>query len=77
VPSDLNHNQGQKSISFYTESGNQILRGNVKNEDTDMIGLYKYGHLSTVNKDTANSYVYTRFRSATSAERGPYKDIAS
>ena len=32
---------GQKSISFYTESGNQIfLRGYVKNEDTDMIRLF-------------------------------------
>jgi osmotically-inducible protein OsmY len=40
VPSDLNQNPGQKSISFYTESGNQILRGNVKNEDTDMIRLF-------------------------------------
>jgi hypothetical protein len=41
VPTDLNQNPGQKSISFYTESGNQILlRGNVKNEDTDMIRLF-------------------------------------
>jgi hypothetical protein len=40
VPSDLNQNPGQKSISFYTESGNQILRGNVKNEDTDLIRLF-------------------------------------
>ena len=38
---DLNQNPGQKSISFHTESGNQILlRGNVKNEDTDMIRLF-------------------------------------
>jgi hypothetical protein len=37
----LNQNPGQKSISFHTESGNQILlRGNVKNEDTDMIRLF-------------------------------------
>jgi hypothetical protein len=41
VPSDLNVNAGQTSISFYTESGNQILlRTNVKNEDTDMIRLF-------------------------------------
>ena len=41
VPTDLNQNPGQKSISFYTESGNQILlSGNVKNEDTDMIRLF-------------------------------------
>jgi hypothetical protein len=41
VPSDLNLNAGQTSISFYTESGNQILlRTNVKNEDTDMIRLF-------------------------------------
>jgi hypothetical protein len=41
VPSDLNLNAGQKSISFYTESENQILlRTNVKNEDTDMIRLF-------------------------------------
>ena len=41
VPSDLNQNAGQKSISFYTDLGNQIrLRGNVKNEDTDMIRLF-------------------------------------
>jgi hypothetical protein len=41
VPTGLNQNLGQKSISFYTESGNQILlRGNVKNEDTDMIRLF-------------------------------------
>ena len=41
MPTDLNQNPGQKSISFYTESGNQILlRGNVKNEDTDMIRLF-------------------------------------
>ena len=36
----LNQKLGKKSISFYTESGNQILlRGNLKNEDTDMIRL--------------------------------------
>ena len=41
VPTGLNQNPGQKSISFYTESGSQILlRGNVKNEDTDMIRLF-------------------------------------
>jgi hypothetical protein len=41
VPTGLNQNPSQKSISFYTESGNQILlRGNVKNEDTDMIRLF-------------------------------------
>jgi hypothetical protein len=42
VPSDLNLNAGQTSISFYTpEPGNQILlRTNVKNEDTDMIRLF-------------------------------------
>jgi hypothetical protein len=41
VPSDLNQNSGEKSLSFYTDSGNQIfLRGNVKNEDTDMIRLF-------------------------------------
>jgi hypothetical protein len=41
VPTGLNQNSGQKSIAFYTESGNQILlRGNVKNEDTDMIRLF-------------------------------------
>ena len=43
VPTDLNQNPGQKSISFDddTESGNQILlRGNLKNEDTDMIRLF-------------------------------------
>lgn len=41
MPTALNQNQGQKSISFYTDSGNQILlRGNVKNEDTDMIRLF-------------------------------------
>lgn len=41
LPSDLNLNAGQTSISFYTESGNQILlRTNVKNEDTDMIRLF-------------------------------------
>jgi len=63
VPSDLNLNAGQTSISFYTESGNQILlRTNVKNEDTDMIRLFKSGNLSTVNKGTANSYGHTRFR---------------
>ena len=40
MPTDLNQNPGQKSISFHTESGNQILlRGNMKNEDTDMIRL--------------------------------------
>ena len=79
VPTALNQNPGQKSISFYTDSGNQILvRCNVKSEDTDMIRLYKYGHLITVNKDTANSYGYTRCRSTTSsAARGPCKDIAS
>jgi hypothetical protein len=41
VPTGLNQNSGQKSIAFYTESGNQILlTGNVKNEDTDMIRLF-------------------------------------
>ena len=41
VPPGLNQIPGQKSISFYTDSGNQIfLRGNVKNEDTDMIRLF-------------------------------------
>jgi hypothetical protein len=41
VPTGLNQIPGQKSISFYTDSGNQILlRGNVKNEDTDMIRLF-------------------------------------
>jgi hypothetical protein len=41
MPTGLNQNPGQKSISFYTESGNQILlRGNLKNEDTDMIRLF-------------------------------------
>jgi hypothetical protein len=41
MPTALNQNPGQKSISFYTDSGNQILlRGNVKNEDTDMIRLF-------------------------------------
>jgi hypothetical protein len=41
MPTALNQNPGQKSISFYTESGNQILLiGNVKNEDTDMIRLF-------------------------------------
>jgi hypothetical protein len=41
LPTDLNQSQGQKSISFYTDSENQILlRGNVKNEDTDMIRLF-------------------------------------
>jgi hypothetical protein len=40
MPTGLNQNPGQKSISFYTESGNQILlRGYMKNEDTDMIRL--------------------------------------
>jgi len=41
VSTGLNQNPGQKSISFYTESGSQILlKGNVKNEDTDMIRLF-------------------------------------
>jgi hypothetical protein len=41
MPTGLNQNPGQKSISFYTEAGNQIfLRGNLKNEDTDMIRLF-------------------------------------
>jgi hypothetical protein len=41
MPTALNQNPGQKSISFYTDSGNQILlRVNVKNEDTDMIRLF-------------------------------------
>jgi hypothetical protein len=41
IPTGLNQNPGQKSISFYTESGNQILlRGYMKNEDTDMIRLF-------------------------------------
>jgi hypothetical protein len=41
MPTALNQNPGQKSISFYTDSGNQILLiGNVKNEDTDMIRLF-------------------------------------
>ena len=26
VPTDLNQSQGQKPISFYTDSGNQILK---------------------------------------------------
>lgn len=41
LPTGLNQTQGQKSISFYTESGSQIfLKGNLKNEDTDMIRLF-------------------------------------
>jgi hypothetical protein len=41
MPTALNQNSGQKSISFYTDSGDQILlRCNVKNEDTDMIRLF-------------------------------------
>jgi hypothetical protein len=41
LPTGLNQDKGQKSISFYAQSGNQILlRGNVKNEDTDMIRLF-------------------------------------
>jgi hypothetical protein len=41
MPTGLNQNPGQKSISFYMESGNQIsLKGNLKNEDTDMIRLF-------------------------------------
>jgi hypothetical protein len=41
MPTGLNQDPGQKSISFYMESGNQIsLKGNLKNEDTDMIRLF-------------------------------------
>jgi hypothetical protein len=41
MPAALNQNSGQKSISFYNDSGNQILlTANVKNEDTDMIRLF-------------------------------------
>ena len=40
LPTGLNQTQGQKSTSFYTESGNQIfLRGNLKNEDTDSLQI--------------------------------------
>jgi hypothetical protein len=42
VPSDLKLNAGQALIVFDTEMGNQIpLKANLKNEDTDMIQLYR------------------------------------
>jgi hypothetical protein len=42
VPNDLKSHTGSALMSFYTETEkNQILvRGNVKEEDTDMIQLY-------------------------------------
>jgi hypothetical protein len=64
MPTGLNQNPGQKSISFHTESGNRFfLRGDLKNEDTDMIRLFtNMDTLNTVNRESANIYGYTRFR---------------
>ena len=41
VSTGLNQKPGPKIDFIYTESGNQIfLRGNLKNEDTDMFRLF-------------------------------------
>jgi len=59
VPSDLKLNAGQALIVFDTEMGNQIpLKANLKNEDTDMIQLYRSRDLEGLSEEVSNSYGY-------------------
>lgn len=60
MPIDLKLDAGQALIVFDTGMGSQIpLKAKLKNEDTDMIRLYRSGNLKRLSKEVADSYGYT------------------
>jgi hypothetical protein len=57
MPIDLKLDAGKGLIVFDTEMGSQIhLKAKLKNEDTDMIRLYRSGYLEELSKEVSDSY---------------------